>query len=120
MSHFLRPAFLIAVSVLTAQAFGATETLVDPTRPASVAATPAAMEEASGVHVQAVFVRSDSCFAIVNGRLVKAGDHIANISIEAVTAVGVRYTQAGHPGFAAVHTTTLEVRATSPQKKNVP
>lgn len=119
MSHSARPTLLIAMLLLASRA-GANEALVDPTRPASAAASPAALEESSAVHVQAVFVRPGASVAIVNGKLVKSGDHIANISIDAVTAAGVRYTRAGHPGFATVPATKLDVRATSAHKKDVP
>jgi len=87
MSHSVLPTLLITLSLLAVRASGAAEALVDPTRPASTAATPAAPADASAVHVQAVFIRPDSCVAIVNGRLVRAGDHIANLAIESVTAV---------------------------------
>jgi hypothetical protein len=107
-------------ALLSGGAFAAPEGLVDPTRPASATAIPATLTDASGIRVQAVFIRADSSVAIVNGRLVKAGDHIAGVSIEAVTAAGVRYTQAGHPGFATVHETRLDVRTTAPNKKDVP
>ncbi len=120
MNRFVPPTALIVASLLAVRALSAAEALVDPTRPASAAATPAGVADASGVHVQAVFVRPGGSTAIVNGQLVRAGDHIGGVSIEAVTAAGVRYTQAGHSGFATVHTTTWVVRATSPQKKDVP
>jgi hypothetical protein len=121
MSHRVHPTVLIAASLLTARALATPETLVDPTRPASATTPSVALTETSGVHVQAVFIRPGSSVAIVNGKLVRAGDHIAGISIDAVTAAGVGYTQSGHPGFATVPTTTLPVRALAPpHKKDVP
>jgi hypothetical protein len=115
------PAPTLLLAMLAARTWGAApEALTDPTRPALAGATHAALAEASSVHVQAIFIRPGLCVAIVNGRLVRAGDRIASVLIEAVTPTGVRYLQAGHPGFAAVHEAKLDLHATSAHKTDSP
>lgn len=85
--------------------------LVDPTRPATATDVPAEASEAGGMHVQAVVIRGGSRVAVVDGRVVRAGDRIANLVIEEVTPDGVRYSQDGHSRFARLKSPTpLSVR----------
>jgi MSHA biogenesis protein MshK len=105
----------IAVSLLCALACGgaaqAGNPLVDPTRPATATDVPAEASEAGGVRVQAVVIRGGSRVAVVDGRVVRAGDRIANVLIEEVTPDGVRYSQDGHSRFARLKCPTpLSVR----------
>jgi hypothetical protein len=81
--------------------------LADPTRPSATAA-PAQTEGA--MHVQAIIVRATSRVAIVDGHLVRAGDRIGNVLIEAVTPEGVRYARGGHSAFARLSTVAVTVR----------
>lgn len=107
------PALKVAVLLLPmlAAAGAARAQLVDPTRPMSATDTPAAPSEAGGVRVQAVVIRAGSRVAVVDGRVVRAGDRIANVTIEEVTPDGVRYSQDGHSRFARLKSPTpLSVR----------
>ncbi|HYB66314.1 MAG TPA: hypothetical protein VEC59_13790 [Steroidobacteraceae bacterium] len=95
---------LIALAALPLLAAGgaarAGNPLADPTRPVTAADSAAAAPEPGGVRVQAVVIRPGSRVAVVDGRLVRAGDRIADIFIEEVTPEGVRYSQDGHSRFA--------------------
>lgn len=82
--------------------------LTDPTRP--TAASDRGVEDASGVQLQALIVRAGTRVAIVSGHLVRAGDRIGDVRIEAVTPEGVRYSQNGHSAFARLAAGTVIVR----------
>jgi len=94
--------------------------LVDPTRPAT--ASDEVREPQSGiVHVQAIVSRAHTQVAIVDGRLVRAGDRIAGLLIEEVTPEGVRFLQNGRRGFARVQSPKpLPVRHAPRPQRDVP
>jgi ribosomal protein L14 len=102
-----------AVVCLLALAAGAAAAqaaqLADPTRPS---ATAAPAEREGGMHVEAIIVRATSRVAIVDGHLVRAGDRIGDVVIEAVTPEGVRYSRGGHSAFARLSAVTVTVRHT--------
>jgi hypothetical protein len=108
------------IGLLAATAASGADALVDPTRPISAHAATDSQPESAAVHVQAIVSRSGSRIAIVNGKLVRAGDHLGSISIQEVTADGVRYLQYGHSNFARVPSAKLLVRNTPVPKKEVP
>ena len=106
-----------AVGVGAARADGP---LVDPTRPISTTDSVSAVQ-AGGVHVQAIVSRARTQVAIVDGRVVRAGDRIADVLIEEVTPEGVRYLQNGQRGFArAPLTKPLAVRRARVPQRDVP
>lgn len=110
----MRAPALIALWVLSLAAGAAAQAgnaLADPTRPAS-ATEPVAAGPASGeLRVQAIVIRGDSRVAVVDGRVVRAGDRIANVLIEEVTPDGVRYSHDGQSRFARLKCpTSLSVR----------
>lgn len=116
---------IVAVSVVMALAAGAAahadNLLVDPTRPRSATDSPVAAREPGGVHVQAIVIRADSRIAVVDGRVVRAGDRIANVLIEEVTPEGVRYSQDGHSRFARLNCPVpLAVRHGAPSHRDLP
>ena len=90
-----------------AEAAHAAQLLSDPTRPS---ATAAPLERQSGMHVEAIIVRSNSRLAIVDGHVVRAGDRIGDALIEAVTPEGVRYSRGGHSAFARLTVLSVTVR----------
>lgn len=97
------------------------EQLVDPTRPMNATDVPAAASETGGVRVEAVVIRPGSRVAVVDGRVVRAGDRIANVLIEEVTPDGVRYSQDGHSRFARLKCPTpLSVRHGAPSQRDPP
>lgn len=109
--------FLLTLALMASQGFGAPEGLVDPTRPSTSAGHSAAASHACGVCVEAIITRQEGSFAVVNGRVVRAGDRLSDISIEEVTPEGVKYLQAGHRGFARLHQEKLDPRVTRPHDK---
>ena len=112
---------LSAVSVLAARAVQAGNLLVDPTRPMTAGDSRVAAPESGGVHVQAIVIRAGSRVAVVDGRVVRAGDRIASLLIEEVTPEGVRYSQDGHSRFARLKCPTpLPVRRGAAPQRDLP
>lgn len=85
---------LLPLVLLTALASAQADPLRDPTRPPQAGGTHAKALEAVPV-LTAVFSEGERHSAIVNGRLVKAGDSVGAYLIEDVLADGVRYRHAG-------------------------
>jgi len=110
MDRSVNLAGLACLAVLLAGTSGARagDGLVDPTRPTSTVAAPES--EGNGIRVEAVIVRAGSHIAIVNGHIVRAGDHLGDTLIEEVTADGVRYSKNGQSVFARVTPATITVR----------
>jgi hypothetical protein len=108
--------FLLTLALTASQGFGAPDGLVDPTRPTATAGH-SGPSHACGVCVEAIVTRQEGSFAVVNGRVVRAGDRLSDISIEEVTPDGVKYLQAGHRGFARLHQEKLDPRVTRPHDK---
>jgi hypothetical protein len=114
-------AVCVVCVVCACEAARAGNLLVDPTRPVSATDSPLAAREPGGVHVQAIVIRADSRVAVVDGRVVRAGDHIANVFIEEVTPEGVRYSQDGHSRFARLKCPTpLPLRRGVAPKRDLP
>lgn len=112
---------LFALAVQGAEAAHAGNLLVDPTRPMTATDSPVAAPESGGVHVQAIVIRADSRVAVVDGRVVRAGDRIANVYIEEVTPEGVRYLQDGHSRFARLKCPALlPVRRGAAPQRDLP
>jgi hypothetical protein len=88
----MRPLLPMLALVALAHA-AAADPLRDPTRPPQAAATRAAAVEQAPV-LTAVFASGERRSAIVNGRLVRAGDRVGVFTIEDVLAEGVRYRHA--------------------------
>ena len=105
---------LVCANLLFACAFGLISgasiaaDLTDPTRPAAYKAAPDAAEPSTGrMRVEAILNRSGERLAIVDGKIVRAGDRIADAKIAAVTQDGVRYVQAGIAKFSRIETVRL-------------
>jgi hypothetical protein len=100
---------LTLISGLKAQA------LTDPTRPPSLRAESAAAAQTvpGRMRVEAILNRGTDCIAIVDGEVVRVGDHIGNARIEEIMHDGVRYTRAGVMQFARIETIRLQVRRES-------
>jgi hypothetical protein len=110
----------LAGAVAVMNAVAGPQTLVDPTRPVSASTVTETRVDTQRVQLEAVLNRSGSYVAIVNGRLVRAGDHVGNITIQTVTLEGVRYVQDGKTGFASMAATKLSVRKDVASKKEIP
>lgn len=100
--------FLLALALTASPGFAAPEGLVDPTRPTTTGHNVAS--HVCAVCVEAIVTRPEGSFAVVNGRVVRAGDRFSDIWIEEVTPAGVKYLQAGHRGFARLHQEKLDPR----------
>jgi|KBSMisStaDraftv2_1062788.scaffolds.fasta_scaffold197636_2 hypothetical protein len=107
---------VLTLALIASRAFSAPEGLTDPTRPTATAGR-SNVSHGCGVCVAAIVTRQEGSFAVVNGRVVRAGDRFADISIEEVTPDGVKYLQAGHRGFARLHQEKLDQRVTRPHEK---
>ena len=93
---------------LTAQAATA-DRLVDPTRPATAKAV-ATAEASNGVKVEAIMNSGVHPLAIVNGKVVRAGDFIGAVQIEEILSDGVRYKRDGRSQTAHVGKQMIQVR----------
>ena len=104
------------LTLVASRAFSAPEGLIDPTRPTTTAGHGNVSRD-RGVCVAAIVTRQEGSFAVVNGRVVRAGDRFSDISIEEVTPDGVKYLQGGHRGFARLHQEKLDPRVRRPHEK---
>jgi hypothetical protein len=86
---------LAALTLILLAPLAGADGLRDPTRP-PLPTAPAGVPHSEPLPVvTAVFISSDSSKAIVDGRLVKAGDSISDGTIEAVSAEGVIWRRRG-------------------------
>lgn len=85
------------------------ERLADPTRPADT--RPATTGESlNSVRVEAILQADGRRLAIVNGKVVRAGDRVGPIQILEVRADGVRYSRAGETNIARLEGRPMQVR----------
>jgi len=83
--------------------------LVDPTQPAH--ARPATNGEViTPVRVEAIMQSGGARLAIVNGKVVRAGDHVGDARIDEVLNDGVRFTRDGHSQVARLDSHLIQVR----------
>lgn len=99
----------LAALLLTMSAKAAADRLVDPTRPPQA---PSRSSDPSyeGVRVEAVLRAADRDLAIVNGKIVRAGDRIAGVQIEAILPDGIRYVRDGQVRVARLQPASIPVR----------
>jgi hypothetical protein len=99
----------LAALLLSMSAKAAAERLADPTRPPQA---PAANDSTSAetVHVEAVLRSADRDLAIVNGKIVRAGDHVCGVQVEAILADGIRYVRDGQVHIARMQPAAMQVR----------
>lgn len=104
----------IAVSLALASGLKA-ETLADPTRPSAYrGSVPTATTTAPGrMRVEAVVNRGGERLAIVDGKIVRAGDQVSHGRIEEVMSDGVRYTRGGVLHISRIESLKLRVRRES-------
>lgn len=93
------------------------ETLRDPTRPASARAATVNDAKAS-LRVEAILHSGERFVAIVDGKVVRAGDRVGAARIEAIFADGIRYTQAGRSRVARLADRTIQVRHNAAQHED--
>jgi hypothetical protein len=108
MKPMLNPYLATLLLGMAAKAAGA-DRLVDPTRPPEARATAVAATQ-EGVRVEAVMRSRDRNVAIVNGRVVRAGDRVNGIRVAEIFADGVRYERDGQMHVARINNPSLQVR----------
>ncbi len=108
MKPLLNPYLATLLLGMAAKAAGA-DRLIDPTRPPEARTTPVAVAQ-EGVRVEAVMRSRDRNLAIVNGRVVRAGDHINGIRVAEILADGVRYERDGQTHVARINNPSVQVR----------
>ena len=101
--------YLAALLLTTLSAKSAADRLADPTRP------PQASDASSGpaqdsVRVEAVLHSTERDLAIVNGKIVRAGDRVSGVQIEAILVDGVRYLRDGQVHIARLQPASIPVR----------
>jgi hypothetical protein len=101
--------YLAALLLTTLSAKAAADRLADPTRPpqASDASSSPAQDS---VRVEAVLHSTDRDLAIVNGKIVRAGDRVSGVQIEAILVDGVRYLRDGQVHIARLQPASIPVR----------
>lgn len=111
-----------AFAIVCAASLAQAETLVDPTRPpiAAHSATEANVRVESALRVTAIIQSGGRCVAVVDGKVVKSGDRLGDVLIEAVTADGVRFKRAGRVEFARLPTQAAIVRRNVASEENEP
>jgi hypothetical protein len=108
MKQFINPYLAPLLLCLTAKAAAAGQ-LADPTRPPQAQAISSLPSE-HAVRVEAVLHSADRNFAIVNGKVVRAGDRIGTAQVEAILSDGVRYVRDGRTHVARLQQPALRVR----------
>jgi hypothetical protein len=98
--------------MLLAMSSAHAEGLVDPTRPPATrqkAIVNAPAAERVAPRVTAIFRSGERCVAVFDGKVVKAGDRIGDLVIEAIVADGVRFRRAGQVLFERLPTQAAAV-----------
>jgi hypothetical protein len=103
-SHYLA-AVLLSLSARAAIA----DRLVDPTRPYN-AKSDSTAEPTDSIRLEAILRSGERHLAIINGKVVRAGEHVGPARIDEVFADGVRYTRDGQTHTARLNHTAIPVR----------
>jgi hypothetical protein len=107
MKTLTHPYLATLLLSMTAKAAVA-DRLVDPTRPASRGSAVSTASEA--IRVEAILRSGDRHLAIVNGKIVRAGDQVGAVQILEVFGDGVRYSHAGQSHVVRLDLRTMQVR----------
>ena len=99
----------LAALLLTMSARAAADSLVDPTRPPQ-ASDAASAPLQDGLRVEAVLRSKERDLAIVNGKIVRAGDRVGGVQIEAILVDGIRYVRNGQVHVARLQPASIPVR----------
>jgi MSHA biogenesis protein MshK len=101
--------YLAAALLFSLSAKAAADRLVDPTRPPQ-APGPSSSTLPQTLRVEAVLRSADRDLAIVNGKIVRAGDHVNGVQVEAILADGIRYVRDGQVHVARLQPASIPVR----------
>lgn len=102
----------LVICVLGAAGLLQAGSLADPMRPYSVARAPQG-KVISEFSVTAVFRSDERQVAIVNGKVVKVGDRLADIRIVQILPDGVRYERGGRLVTIHIASQTVKVRSSA-------
>jgi hypothetical protein len=112
--HHTNLGALLAMTAATASLMSmqavAAEQLMDPTRPATAKAVPVVAPGAQPIKVEAIMSSAGHPLAIVNGKVVRAGDSIGAVRIEEILGDGVRFNRDGRSQVARVGKQMIPVR----------
>ena len=101
--------YLAAILLSATARMACADRLVDPTRPATVRSE-VATEPTDSIRLEAILRSHERNIAIVNGKLVRAGEYVGPARIDEVFADGVRYTRDGQSHVARLGHTAMPVR----------
>lgn len=93
------------------------ETLRDPTRPVTARAVTQSVEVA-GLQLEAIMGSGPRRLAIVNGKIVRAGDHVGGALIQDIGSDSIRYTRNGRSETVRIARDNLRVRESAGLAKN--
>ena len=82
--------------------------LADPTRPSN--ATEVTRESSTGIRLEGILRSEGRLLAIVNGKIVRAGDRIGDSRIDEILADSIRYTRGGRSSTARLTQKPISVR----------
>ncbi|HYM35398.1 MAG TPA: hypothetical protein VET48_08385 [Steroidobacteraceae bacterium] len=99
-----------AIAAMLVVAVAHADTLVDPTRPVMSNKTAPTRNVEAPVRVTAIFRSNERCVAVFDGQVVKVGDRVGDLTIQEITADGVRYLRAGKVEFARLPKQAATVR----------
>jgi MSHA biogenesis protein MshK len=99
----------LAAVLLSMSAQAAADGLVDPTRPPQAPGASASTSPET-LRVEAVLRSAERDLAIVNGKVVRAGDRVCGVRVEAILADGIRYTRDGQVHIARLQQASIPVR----------
>jgi hypothetical protein len=108
MRTLTNPYLATLMLTMTAQAAVA-DRLTDPTRPAN-ARTLAPAQKTEALRLEAIFRSDGANIAIVNGKVVRAGDRVGAVRIDEVTPLAIRFTRDGQTHTARLADKALQVR----------
>jgi hypothetical protein len=100
---------LACLLLLLATAVAQSGELRDPTRPATLG-RPTVTSLESGVRLEAVLGTGDARRAIVNGRIVRAGERVGSVLITSIQDDSIQYVQSGRTQVAKLPTRKVAVR----------
>jgi hypothetical protein len=96
---------LLSMTAKAAMADG----LMDPTQPAHARSANTG-ETLAAVRVEAILQSGERRLAIINGKVVRAGDRLGSIQILEVNPDGVRYSRNGETNVARLTAKPMQVR----------
>ena len=103
--------FVVVVTLMTAAfAVVAEDGLRDPTQPPMAPVTTPTAASIVPLRVEAIMRNGDQFRAIVEGKVVRAGDRVGNATIQEITSDSVRYMRGARSEVARIKTSKVNVR----------